>query len=563
MNWKKWLTAALLFPSSMFAQKFKPAPDWLKTATFYQIYPQSFKDSNGDGIGDINGITSKLDYIKWLGIDAIWLNPCFESSFQDAGYDVTDFYRVAKRYGSNADLKRLFEEAHQRNIKVCLDLVAGHTSIDHPWFRESQKAAKNEYTDRYIWTNDSTVKPERYVSGKFERNGNFRKNFFDIQPALNYGFANIDPTHPWEQPVTAAGPQATRKELMQIMDFWMSMGCDGFRVDMAPSLIKNDPDKTETNKLWTEIRQHFQSKFPQGILIAEWGNPSSAIKAGFMMDFIIHLGNDGYSSLFFNQEGTYRHDTCYFSKEGNGTPKIFVDYYLEQLKKTGEDGYLCVPTANHDYQRPHCGTRDSEDQLRTVTAFLMTIPGVPLFYYGDEIGMRFISGLPDKEGSMLRKGNRAGSRTPMQWDTSRGAGFSTADPDKFYLPIDSSAYRPNVEAEMANPSSLLHFNRRLLQLRKQYPALGTRGNIRFLYAEDKKYPLVYERTDGKNTFIIVINPADKEEKIALPYNGIANMQFEPVLENRVAVHFSEDQLYIDTGKVAYGVFKVNKLLPKK
>ncbi len=556
MDWKKWLTALLFFPTTMFAQKFKPAPDWLKTAAFYQIYPQSFKDSDGDGIGDINGITSKLDYIKWLGMDAIWLNPCFESSFQDAGYDVTDFYHVAKRYGTNDDLKRLFAEAHKRNIKVCLDLVAGHTSIDHPWFKESQKATKNEYSDRYIWTNDSTVKPERYVSGKFERNGAFRKNFFDIQPALNYGFAIPDPAHPWEQPVTAEGPQAMRKELMRIIDFWMAMGCDGFRVDMAPSLIKNDPDKTETNKLWAEIRKHFQSKFPEGILIAEWGNPAPAIKAGFMMDFIIHLGNDGYSSLFFNKEGTYRHDTCYFSEEGNGTPKVFVDYYLDQLKKVGENGYICVPTANHDYQRPNCGPRNSEEQLRTVTAFLMTIAGVPLFYYGDEIGMRYLSNLPNKEGSMVRKGNRAGSRTPMQWDTSHGAGFSTANPDQFYLPIDSSEYRPNVEAEMANPSSLLHFNRRLLQLRKRYPALGTRGGIRFIYAEDRKYPLVYERFSGKEKFIVVINPAAREENILLPYSVIGDMQFEPVLANRSAISFSDGQLHIAAGKVSYGIFKV-------
>ena len=537
------------------ALSFKPAPEWLKTAAFYQIYPQSFKDTDGDGIGDINGIISKLDYLKWLGIDAIWLNPCFESSYQDAGYDVTDFYRVAKRYGTNGDLKRLFKEAHKRKMRVCLDLVAGHTSIDHPWFKASQAATRNELSDRYIWTNDSMVKPVKHVSGKFERNGTYRKNFFDCQPALNYGFGKPEPDQPWQLPVTAEGPQKTRKELIKIMDFWMTMGCDGFRVDMAPSLIKNDPDRVETNKLWAEIRNHFQQRFPEGILIAEWGNPARAIKAGFMMDFIIHLGNDGYSSLFFNKEGTYRHDTCYFNIEGNGTPTTFVNYYLEQLKNVGDSGYVCVPTANHDFQRPNCGTRNTEAQLRTVTTFLMTIPGVPLFYYGDEIGMKFTPGLPNKEGSQLTKGNRAGSRTPMQWDSSPKAGFSTADLDKFYLPIDSSAYRPNVESEMANPSSLLHFNRYLLQLRKQYPALGTHGAIHFLYAEANKYPLVYERSANGQRFVIVINPSGKSVQVDCPLSGTIK-EFKPVLVDRASLIQVNNKLQIKADAVSYGIFRV-------
>lgn len=534
---------------------FRPMPTWLKTAAFYQIYPQSFKDSNGDGIGDIQGIISKLDYLKWLGIDALWLNPCFASSFQDAGYDVTDFYKVAPRYGTNDDLKKLFKEAHKRGMRVCLDLVAGHTSIDNPWFAMSQKATPNEYTDRYIWTNDSTIKPNRYVSGKFERNGTFRKNFFDCQPALNYGFAQPDPTHSWEQPVTAPGPMATRKELIKIMDFWMNMGCDGFRVDMAPSLIKNDPDRVETNRLWHEIRNHFQGKYPQGILIAEWGNPAKAIQAGFMMDFIIHLGNDAYSSMFFNQVGTYRHDTCYFDVAGNGSPLEFVKYYTKQLKVVGDSGYVCVPTANHDFQRPNSGSRNTDDQLKVVTAFLMTIPGVPLFYYGDEIGMKFIDGLPSKEGSMLTKGNRAGSRTPMQWDNTPGAGFSTAPLSSYYLPIDSSAYRPNVETEMENPTSLLYFNRYLLQLRKKYPALGTRGKIDFIYAEKDTYPLVYERSAGTEKFLIVINPSGKDA-VASISKSYGNATFEPVLVDRCAVLTEKNNLKIEVGRVSYGVFKI-------
>ncbi|MBQ9347947.1 MAG: glycosylase, partial [Oscillibacter sp.] len=169
------------------------AAKWLKDAVFYEIYPQSFFDSNGDGIGDLNGITAKLDYVKSLGCSAIWLNPCFDSPFKDAGYDVRDYRKVAPRYGANEDLVRLFETAHQKGIRVLLDLVPGHTSEEHPWFLESKKAELNEYSDRYIWTGNwfQGAQGLRYISGEAERDGAYIINFFKSQPALNYGFQHI------------------------------------------------------------------------------------------------------------------------------------------------------------------------------------------------------------------------------------------------------------------------------------------------------------------------------------------------------------------------------------
>ena len=181
-------------------------PNWLNNAIFYQIYPQSFYDSNSDGIGDIPGIIQKLDYIEWLGVNALWLNPCFVSPFQDAGYDVADYYNVAPRYGTNQDLKRLCEQAHRRNIKVCLDLVPGHTSIEHPWFKASCRHERNEYADRYIWTNstwDPVDNHMKFIIGYAERDGAYATNFLYCQPALNYGYAKPDPRYPWQQPVDA------------------------------------------------------------------------------------------------------------------------------------------------------------------------------------------------------------------------------------------------------------------------------------------------------------------------------------------------------------------------
>ena len=219
-------------------------PDWLEKAVFYEIYPQSFYDSNCDGIGDLPGILQKLDYLQYLGVNAIWLNPCFDSPFQDAGYDVRDYYKIAARYGTNDDARHLFDEAHRRGIHILLDLVPGHTSIEHPWFQASARHERNEYSDWYIWTDSGwtwEVPGLRLVNGYGDRDATFITNFFYCQPALNFGFANPDPRYPWQSPVDAPGPQRVRQEMRNIMKFWLDLGCDGFRVDMAASLIKNDP----------------------------------------------------------------------------------------------------------------------------------------------------------------------------------------------------------------------------------------------------------------------------------------------------------------------------------
>ena len=191
--------------------------EWLKDAVFYEIYPQSFQDTNADGIGDFQGIIDRLDYIKELGCNAIWMNPCFASPFGDAGYDVSDYYTAAPRYGTNEDLKRLFDEVHKRGMHILLDLVPGHTSVDHPWFKESLKAEKNPYTDRYIWTNNIWDQPEGIgsIKGISDRDGCCVVNFFSHQPALNYGHYICE--HPWQQPMDAEGPKATVAEMEKVM----------------------------------------------------------------------------------------------------------------------------------------------------------------------------------------------------------------------------------------------------------------------------------------------------------------------------------------------------------
>lgn len=557
----KFVTVLLLiifFALSLSAQKqFSSCPDWLKKTVFYQIYPQSFKDSNGDGIGDLNGISEKLDYVKALGIDAIWLNPIFESPFFDAGYDVSDYYKIAPRYGTEQDLKRLISEAHKKDIKIVLDLVAGHSSDQHPWFKESQMKKKNEYINRYIWTNSTKIKPANFVSGNFERNGNYLKNFFDCQPALNYGYANPNPKNKWEQPVTADGPQKMREELRNIIKYWMGIGIDGFRVDMASSLIKNDTDFSATMNLWAEMRSWFEMAYPQGVLIAEWSNPELSIKAGFMIDFMMHFNVPGYPSLFFNKGGVFNRDTCYFDLAGTGSPLEFITNYSKELKSVGNRGYVSIPSANHDINRPNSGARNTEDQLKTVLAFLLTIKGIPFIYYGDEIGMRYIPDLPNKEGSVLvnyNNANRTGTRTPMQWSNDVNAGFSSASASQLYLPIDPNPLYPSVKAQLTNPGSLLNFTKRLIELRKTIPALGNEGDITFLNTKDLTYPLIYTRSDKQDEYLIIINPSGKMVNCVINKKDVKTV--EPLLVEKVACTKDGNKLQIIAGKTSYSIFKL-------
>lgn len=472
-------------------------PQWLDNAIFYEIYPQSFNDTNADGIGDFQGIIEKLDYICNLGCNALWINPCFKSPFGDAGYDVADFYSVAPRYGTNEDLRRLFDEAHRRDMHVLLDLVPGHTSVEHPWFKESMKAERNEYTDRYVWTDSVWEEPQGIgcIRGISERDGSCAINFFSNQPALNYGFLN--PTLPWQQPMDAPGPRATLEELKNIMRFWLSMGCDGFRVDMAGSLVKHDIDSRGTIRLWQEIHTFLDAEFPAAAMVSEWGEPDKSLQGGFHMDFLLHFGSSHYNDLFRCAEP-------FFSQRGKGDVSAFVQKYLENYEKSERKGLICIPSGNHDMDR--LARSIQGDNLKIAFAFLLSMPGAPFIYYGDEIGMRYIENIPSVEGGY----GRTGSRSPMQWDSSVNAGFSTAPKEKLYIRQDESADRPTAAAQMADENSLYHEIRRLIAVRQAHTALQSKGEIKFVYAEKDAYPLSYLRSSGEERILVVINPADRE-----------------------------------------------------
>jgi maltose alpha-D-glucosyltransferase/alpha-amylase len=492
-------------------------PAWLEDAIFYQVYPQSFYDSNADGIGDLPGLIHKLDYLQSLGVTALWVNPCFDSPFQDAGYDVSDYYRVAPRYGSNEDLRALFTEARQRGMRVLLDLVPGHTSTEHPWFKASSQPRPNAYSDWYIWTGSAwewDVPGQRVVSGFAERDASYLANFFYFQPALNYGFANPDPAKPWQQPVDAPGPRQVRAEMRKVMRFWLEMGASGFRVDMAGSLVKNDPDFREIKRLWQEMRTWLDRKYPEAVLVSEWSNPTVAIAAGFHMDFLLPFGTPGWGTLFRKPytPGPARdpYGFSFFDRSGHGNIREFLDNYLQHYVPTRGRGLIAFPTGNHDVTPRLSISRDAED-IKLIYLMLLAMPGVPFIYYGDEIGMRTVPGLPSKEGAY----DRTGIRTPMQWDSSASAGFSTARPDQFYLSLDPDPARPNVAAQEADPESLLNHVRRLASLRRQHPALHASADFAPVFAEAGRCPFVFLRSAAEQ-ILVAINPSAQPVAVDLP-----------------------------------------------
>lgn len=517
-------------------------PEWLRDAAFYEIYPQSYNDTNGDGIGDIDGITEKLDYIKSVGFNALWINPCFDSPFKDAGYDVRDYKKVAPRYGTNSDLYRLFGEAHKRGMHVLLDLVPGHTSEEHEWFVKSKKQERNEYSDRYVWADNAFfMKGHPYIAGESERDGIYMLNFFKSQPALNYGFGSV--TESWQMSWDSKAATDTREAMKDVMRFWMDRGCDGFRVDMADSLVKDDTeDKHYTGLIWKNVREMFDKDYPDCALVSEWNNPALSLNSGFHMDFTLDNPHTGYRSLLRDYRdvpapaGTSNinsdkpdlsKDHSYFRKDGHGDITRFTEKYMYHYEKTVGKGYISIISGNHD--TPRLRRTLTPVEMKLYYAFMYTMPGVPFMYYGDEIGMRYLN-IPTKEGGY----GRTGTRTPMQWDHEKNYGFSTAFPEDLYLPQDSSADAPTVLDEEKDPDSLLSSVKALLKLRHENTDLQADGSFAIVHAEKNDPLFVYKR----GNFFCAVNPSGEDRDIS---------SLDNINENNII--FSIGNAFTEAGKL--------------
>ncbi len=474
---------------------------WWRDGIIYQIYPRSFADSNGDGVGDLPGITSRLDYLQWLGVDAIWLSPIYPSPMADFGYDVSNYHDIDPAFGTLADFDRLVTEAHARGIHVVLDMVMNHTSNQHPWFIESRSSRDNAKRDWYIWRDGRNGREpnnwEAVFGGKAwtwdERNGQYYLHLFlPEQPDLN-----------WRNP-------QVKKAMFDECRFWLDRGIDGFRLDVAHMFVKAEglPDnpldlglrgydrqqhfyhinQPETHVIWKEFRRMLDT-YPEHMAVGEV-EPEGAL------DYYGH-GQDELH-LVFN-----------FGLLHQGWhARSFYNVVADWEARLPSAAWPCWALGNHDVSRiagRYVTGSFTEGRLRVAAMMLLTLRGTPFIYYGEEIGMQEgnipraeIKDPPGRRYWPLNKG-RDGCRTPMQWDSSPNAGFSAGKP---WLRVNPDYGRLNVELQRANGRSLLDFYRQLIALRRESPAL-TRGTYRSPLRPIDIW--AYERAAEGQRMLVVLN----------------------------------------------------------
>ena len=479
---------------------------WIKDAIIYEIYPVSFYDSNRDGIGDLKGITQKIPYLSDLGINTVWLNPFYKSPFKDGGYDITDYYAVDKRFGTMTNFEQMIDAFHKAGIRVIVDLVVGHTSDEHIWFKKSKQAKPDpKYKDWYVWTNCCFTPADRSIKGMSKRDGNYIVNYYAFQPALNYGFNEIKAgEESWQWHYTDERLTPLREEVIRIIRFWLEKGVDGFRVDLANSLVKADKDGEGVKWFWNIVIAEAKKINPECCFLAEWGNPMKAAECGFDLDYLCHA-TQPYNELFRSDKGTNltpwleRAGHSYFAKEGEGRFDNFLAYVTEIFQNA--KGAYSIPTGFHDIIR--IAEKKDVDILKCIFAFILTFKCVPQIYYGDEIGIKHNYRV-NKDGGYLR----TGARTPMQWDDSLHRGFTTAK--RAYLPTETAKSR-SVESQSQDEKSLYNTVKKLIKIHTESPCFSYASDLQMI---NDGYPLEYVRTAGDTKIYIAINPTDKEFEIA-------------------------------------------------
>jgi maltose alpha-D-glucosyltransferase/alpha-amylase len=490
-------------------------PQWYQEAVFYEVLVRGFYDSNDDGTGDLRGITAKLDYLSWLGVDCLWLLPFYKSPLRDGGYDISDFFTILPEYGDLADAVELIEKAHSRGIRIIADLVMNHTSDQHPWFQESRQDRVNPKADWYVWSDDDQRWPDARVifvdteksnwAFDAQRQQYYWHRFFSHQPDLNY-----------DNPEVAQG-------MLDVVKFWLDIGLDGFRLDAVPYLFERDgtngENLPETHEYLRRVRKEIDSSHPGKVLLAEANQ--------WPADVVDYFG-DG--------------DECHMCFHFPLMPRMFMAVRREQrypvteiLAQTPDIPDGCqwgIFLRNHDELTLEMVTDEERDYMYTeyakdprmrrnigigrrlaplvdndrrvaelLHAMLFSMPGSPILYYGDELMM----------GDNIYLGDRDGVRTPMQWSPDRNAGFSRADFAQLFLPpLMDPVYgfqSVNVEAQMRNPSSFLQWMKRMLDVRRQHEVFGT-GAFEVMPVDNPSvlaYVRCRQREDGEDDIVLCVN----------------------------------------------------------
>ena len=475
-------------PHSQTRQWFEHEPLWFKRAVFYEIHIRGFFDANGDGSGDFRGLTEKLDYLQWLGIDCIWLLPFYRSPLRDGGYDIADFTSVHPDYGNVDDVHQLIEAAHARRIRVIADLVMNHTSSDHPWFQRAREApAGSPERDWYVWSDSN----ERYPDARII--------FIDTE-ASNWTWDPVAGAYYWHrffshQPDLNFDNPEVQDAMLEVLRFWLDLGLDGFRLDAVPYLFERDgtncENLTETHAYLKRVRKEVDENYPDRVLLAE-ANQWPADVVEYFGDEETG-GNECHMAFHFPLMprifmAVRREQRYPISEILAQTPTIpsscqwgiFLRNHDEltlEMVTDDERDYMYTEYAKDPRMKANIGIRrrlaplldNDRNQLELFTALLLSLPGSPVMYYGDEIGM----------GDNIWAGDRDGVRTPMQWTPDRNGGFSTADPQRLYLQTLTDpiyGYQAiNVEAQQRNAGSLLHWTKRMIEIRKRHPVFGLGG----------------------------------------------------------------------------------------
>jgi maltose alpha-D-glucosyltransferase/alpha-amylase len=459
---------------------FESDPLWFKRAVFYEIHIRGFFDGNDDGAGDFRGLIDKLDYLQWLGIDCIWLLPMYASPLRDGGYDIADFFTIHPDYGTVEDFRAFVEAAHQRGMRVIADLVMNHTSNDHPWFQESRSSPDSPKRDWYVWSDADDRWPEARVI------------FIDTEPS-NWTWDPVAGQYYWHrffahQPDLNFDNPEVQEAMLNVLRFWLDLGIDGFRLDAVPYLYERDgtngENLPETHEYLKRVRAEVDARYPDRVLLAE---------ANQWPEDVVHYFGDGdecHMAFHFPVMprmfmGVRREEARPIIEILDRTPAIpdnvqwglFLRNHDEltlEMVTDEERDYMYAEYAKDPRMKLNLGIRrrlaplldNGRDEIELMHAILFSLPGAPVLYYGDEIGM----------GDNVYLGDRDGVRTPMQWTGDRNGGFSRADFAQLYLPpLMDPVYgfqAVNIEAQLRTPTSLLRWLHRFIALRKEHPVFG-------------------------------------------------------------------------------------------